>query len=112
MSDLPSWARKGAKVVCIGSFEASRCFRWERLPVVGAVYTIRSVTIVPEGVYLRFREIRNWPAPYDDSFGECRFTVAKFRPLIEGQSDDEVEARLYHKKGLHQSAPRRKSVDA
>lgn len=115
MSDLPSWARVGARVVCVD--DAIRGgFGFERWPQKCGTYTIREVIYCPEAGswQLRLHEIVNPAVDYDldSSLWEAGFNVARFRPVTDLKSDDEVEARLYHKKGLHQSAPRRKSVEA
>ena len=82
MSDLPSWARVGAKVVCVDA--------GPRRLTAGGVYTIRQVVvgaIDADGapyVGVHLEEIQR--TPYRD-IGVVPFDIARFRPLVS-QSDD------------------------
>jgi hypothetical protein len=107
-SGIPSWARADVKVVCIND-------NWNatgpaRVPMLNEVLTIGDVF-----------DQSAWPGRRIEGGGAVTllelghdwcFSVAHFRPLVNDADDAEIEAKLYHKKGLHQSAPRRKSVDA
>ena len=112
MSGLPAWARVGAKVVCVNAAVRPEQSgpKWtgglDGL-VVGELYTIRAVGLPTHsgdiGVYLT--EIRRG---VDCFLGvEAPYDLSRFRPLVEDKSDNEIEAQIYHKKGLHQSVTRK-----
>ena len=88
MSDLPSWARVGAKVVCVDA-DPRGGDRPRRL-TAGGVYTIRQVVvgaIDADGapyVGVHLEEIQR--TPYRD-IGVVPFDIARFRPLVS-ESDD------------------------
>lgn len=114
MSGIPSWCRSGQKVAYVEPAYIPADENTGRL-VHGHVYTIRRVGTVEEGwgdageveVFLH-----EFYGPYDENGAEIGFAVEHFRPVVEAKIDNEIEAQIYHKKGLHQSAPRRKSVEA
>lgn len=109
MSDLPSWAVKGASVVRIrdGGWHRSvwpivrLLFGRRRVPAVGEICQIDDVEI-------DFGEVWIGVAGYPD----FHFTADEFRPLTKSQTNTEIEAEIYHKKGRHQSASRRSKADA
>ena len=85
---MASWARPGVKVVCVNA-DAGTGHKWSGDgPVVGAVYTIRSVFIGPTGgLSMDFLELRRGQRArerYGDLIG---YWVDRFRPLVS-QSDD------------------------
>lgn len=116
MSGIPSWARVGANVVCINATphpgQTGPRWFWMGSLTVGAVYTIRAVgapthTGAP-GVYLN--EIVR---PADPSLmAECGYNLCRFRPAVEPKSDNEIEAQIYHRRGLHQRTSRKSRADA
>jgi hypothetical protein len=111
MSGLPSWARKGAKVVCINTNWRRGTLPWPTwlwakfvgLPIAGGVYTITDVGLheYDGGAALR---LQGW--------GKIGFHVDFFRPLLS--DDNEIETVLYRQRKGNKthSVPRRKSVDA
>lgn len=96
MSALPSWARKGVKVVCVDVPWTQPPYPDEVYPTVGSVYTIRRVVHETSGTHLILREIRN-PIMLmrSPSFGlvadEICFHISHFRPLVS--DDDEAFER-------------------
>ena len=85
---MSSWARVGAKCVCIG-----RNPLWDGLPVatpaVGEEYTIREV----QGDAVLLVEIHNrpiWFVPELGGPGEPNFGVWRFRPLVTKTQDQDV----------------------
>lgn len=125
MGAIPSWAVRGAKVVCV---EADFDLAFNKIndpsglmsfPALGEVYTIREVRVryVTEFdggevlVGLLLNEVLNPVAVGGSATGEePGFDVLCFRPLVEAAHEAEIEARLYHKKGLHHTT--RKRVNA
>lgn len=78
--------RAGMKAVCIRDKYVSE--DGEICPVAGEVYTVRSVHILDEGVYLRLKEIVNQPRLYADGFVECEYNAVGFRPVTERKSEN------------------------
>ena len=96
MSGLPSWAKVGARVVCIEVFEQKDTGPEYALPAVGEVYTIREIEDgYWGGWYFRFNEIHN-PPFFSDGI-EPSFSHLRFKPVVEQKSDNEIEAQIYHK---------------
>lgn len=62
-------------------------------PVVGATYTVRSISDGIEGTHIRLAEIRNPIRDYADERGECMFLAIDptgrtfFRPVVERKTD-------------------------
>lgn len=99
MSDIPSWARVGAKVVCV------KVGKWEVVspgvgkdggPCFGEICTIEAVWMGGAA----FIDLVEYP-------GHKGFWIARFRPLV----DDEIEATLYRTKRIPSRA-KRKTADA
>lgn len=113
MSEWPTWAVEGARVVCIQStpWSKGRSLPWGRwlaglfigFPMRGGVYTIVSLGIGTDSG-TPVLEIKGWPGMW--------FRVENFKPVQEDKSDNEIEARLYHEKRKHHKAPARKVVSA
>ena len=83
MSAIPSWARVGARVVCVDATELAGPGAWTPLEQ-NAVYTIRSIDNVM-GVGVRLREVVR-----PEWFGwEPTYLIRRFRPLV----DDEAQER-------------------
>lgn len=101
MTDLPSWAVRGAKCVFVGGeFTSETCKFGDpggllRFPVRGPVYTIREVRIrlVPEFgnevvVGILLDEVRNPVADGGSAAGgEMAFDIREFRPLASLAGD-------------------------
>lgn len=116
-SGIPSWARKGQRVVCVdagfvpgcpsplleGGIYCIECIHFyseaERDEFIGQ-YASSAVGVLLEGV-------KNTYDPKSDAFA-----IARFQPVVELKSDNEIEAQIYHARELHQRAPRRKTVSA
>ena len=88
---IPSWARVGAKVVCVDNGPHQSSTGWaedDDIPSVGGVYTVSNVFTDPyRDVVFHLAELRRgymskreWG--YDTGYG-----VWRFRPLVS-QSDD------------------------
>ena len=78
---IPSWARVGAKVVCVRDFAESFTIRdqgYRRLPVVNEVYVITKVEAWPQYSAVTLDLLGLDPVGYD---------VQGFRPLVS-QADD------------------------
>jgi hypothetical protein len=77
--------RVGQKVVCIDASGGALNWGGKRRPVLGAVYTVRSVyrqEDEPEGILLE--EIINQLHPCGDEYG---FRARRFRPIVERKTD-------------------------
>lgn len=84
MTDIPSWARRGAKVVCVADSWTDVVWG-ETAPTKGSVLTIREIRgsfSSRGGLDLMFEEIVNRPLAYYDGTLECGFHHSRFRPLI------------------------------
>ena len=88
MSDLPSWARVGAKVVCVNDAPLPGTFWNADGPKRGSQYTIKRIFVGPRGF---------WSADFDElvrsasakqKYGpDIGYRLDRFRPLVS-QSDD------------------------
>ncbi len=87
MSDLPSWARVGAKVVCIVQCTNPVTLR-HNYPRKGEAYTVRAVvfhSLSGNPLFLLDEAVNStWEV---DGAREPGFPVSGFRPLVS-QSDD------------------------
>jgi hypothetical protein len=84
----------GQKVVCVNGADSPF---GETTPVVGDVYTIRSVTQHSRGPGYRLHEIVNVPRTYLPGHMECTFAHACFRPVIEKKTDISVFTQILDK---------------
>lgn len=97
MSQIPSWAIKGAKVVCISDDWRLNDALPIRVPTVREVFTIEFVALDSDGVLLGLVE---YPAEAD---GFWCFEVENFAPLVtRSQEQDIAEHFAGH---LHQRVP-------
>lgn len=92
---IPSWARVGAKVVCIRDLWEGRRLLWAPKPIIGSIYTISMVGASHNewgnfGIMLD--ELKSYPYGYE---------IEAFRPLITQQ--DDIAAHFAHH--LDQRAP-------
>jgi len=108
---IPSWARKGVRVVCVNHApEAGKRF-YNPLPPLGETLVVSGTWVRDDGVLcLRIEGFPNW-SRFQQHF-DRGWVVHRFRPVLDLKDDAEVEMALYYKKGLHQSVSRKKSVDA
>lgn len=114
---LPSWARRGAKVLCVdmGPIVLDGVPHEppsNEKPPVGEIYTIRWAGFSPgDGlVCLRLKEVRRPSRWYRFRLYEPPFLIERFRPLVETNEAEEVEAAIYRAKQVHQ--PRTEKVGA
>ena len=90
MSGIPSWAVRGAKVVCIDGAERSSKTVDGWAPKTGGIYTIRS-TFFAEGWNCWYLRLEEYVA--DGVFWrgiEPGWDLPRFRPLITEQDDLET----------------------
>ena len=96
MSDLPSWAVRGARVVCVVDSPSYHPDGWNTIK--GEVYTIRRVDTRGRG-YVVLREFKNpnTSGPY--------WPLADFRPAVEPKAETEDEDVALLRRHLDQSHP-------
>lgn len=119
---IPSWAVKGAKVVCVDDSmrDLSPVPGYSPAGALdglqeGGVYTVaraysRDGYVVVVLVEIRRSEIAPDGRRFDRFFDG--FNIKRFRPLVEDKSDAEIEAQIYHKKRLRSKADQRESEPA
>jgi hypothetical protein len=114
MTSIPSWAVKGAKVVCVDDAHLSYCVPGYRYSddgldglSKGEIYTIRDALVSPfDGApSIRLVEItraRNWSRLKK---GEPGFAVGRFRPLVTKTQEQDVAqfAPLLNAKSLERT---------
>lgn len=84
---IPSWAVRGAKVVCVDAFiDAARHHKIIVPLVQNEVYTIREVTPRPDGVGILLDEIVNEKSVVFPDL-EYAYRIQRFRPLIALEDD-------------------------
>jgi hypothetical protein len=119
MSDVPSWARKGAKVVAIDTYSGLSHPVWSYLNGFhkGRVYTIREVGVglhmrSPDAVHVRLVEVVNPVEAYGSGTYEVAFRLEYFRPLVD--DSDEALARdvALFTEHLRQPSTAREGADA
>lgn len=95
---LPSWARVGAKVVCVDDSQGAISSANDL--VLGRIYTLASVTDKFSEPACQVVEMR---------LADWEFVrLSRFRPVV----DDDIETAIYRAKGLHSRSPRNGEVDA
>lgn len=100
MSGIPSWARVGAKVVCVQGSQPRPNSTYDlrsTMPIVGEVYTLRHVMATPKGAGVWLEEIVNPIGnPAKGWNGETGFHLSCFRPVktIEDDIATHFEALL------------------
>lgn len=106
MSGVPSWARKGVKVVCIkrGAWGlvtgAPKTALDTTHPIFGEAYTIGEVDAEWTPVCLRLREFHDL------------YNIAEFRPLVSKKTmADDVALIKSHLKAPRSSATKREGAD-
>ena len=89
MTGIPSWARKGAKVVYLGRAAPVASPRHHPLSK-GSVYTVRSALLHPEtgSVGLLLDEVRNMLHPRLRL--ELGYSVKRFRPLVTRTQEQDI----------------------
>jgi hypothetical protein len=91
MSGIPSWARVGAKVVCITKAVSPVILR-HNYPKQGGIYTVRKVVFASADgkPCLLLNEVVNFIWEPGISQREPAFGAENFRPLISQQDDIET----------------------
>jgi len=89
---IPSWARVGAKVVCIAGaamIAAAAAKRpWGKFPFAGGVYAIRGIVTGTDGVAnLLLVGVENPPMESTVGLVEWGFPSRYFRPLVTLEDD-------------------------
>lgn len=99
---IPTWVRRGMKVVCVcDDASTARLFAERGLneiyPVNRGIYTIRSTFFSPvTGVLcVRLVEIVNKRHHYAGGFTEGGFAASSFKPLVDDANTSEAEAELF-----------------
>jgi hypothetical protein len=104
MSGIPAWAVKGAKVVCVepNPWWSTKAAAGVSSPVRGGVYTIRAVHADAEAILVEELHNPNRLVQLDGGHvvAEPCFAVWRFRPVVRRESDGEIEATLFHLRGL------------
>jgi hypothetical protein len=97
---IPSWARKGAKVVLVdnspGRLDGYVCSNPDR------IFTICEVCVEAGRVGCRVAEWRYDHFEYTD--------INRFRPLVDDANDAETEREIYRRK-VHQNAAPVKALE-
>lgn len=94
MTFIPSWARVGAKVVCVD--DAGGPDKWTEGdgPARGCIYTIVRALVADDGlVDIHLAEIRRGPLARARWGNDVGYSVHRFRPLITQQDDIEAHFR-------------------
>lgn len=99
---IPSWARRGAKVVCWRCPTDGVRVAFADNPTVGAIYTLDRVDIGLNGIAAASLMEMNCILPDGEEFG---YELAAFRPLVDDTNDNEIEAQIYHKRVRQNGAP-------
>lgn len=106
-SGIPSWARVGAKVVCVDTDD----LHWNDTLAVGCVYTLAWVgsgwspvnsKYGKTGPSCELAEIKR-PIP---------FAIERFRPVVDDSEELGIETVLYRQKGRKSKAPVRENERA
>lgn len=87
--DLPSWARVGAKVVCVDNApHPGTGWPDNDQPEIGTVYTIVSFGVNPIGeAALYLAEICRGPRTVAHYGYDTGYALRRFRPLVDQQTD-------------------------
>lgn len=91
-ASLPSWARVGAKVVCVNASGSGD----GKTPLIeGRTYTIRSINdeLSTACAGIRLAEITNGRCPLG---WEWHYNITRFRPAVEPKSEAEDLAHFTH----------------
>jgi hypothetical protein len=113
MSGIPSWAVKGARVICIDDvFSESHRRLCRTLPVSGATYTLRKVSFVADvdvAPCVLLEEVANEHVEHLQRGilwrGEPRFALRRFRPLHTLESDLEAHFRILLRQPVSDKEP-------
>ncbi len=113
---LPSWARKGQRVVCIRADESDghEWLEGEALEE-GKVYVVSKVFVSTLTNCLNFQLMGMSRNNASRFYGcEVGYWIARFRPVVELKSDNEIEAQIFRNRKQKQphSVTRRTGIDA
>ena len=95
MSGLPSWARVGAKVVCVdAACRPGRFWRPSEAPTQGNIYTVAAAFFNPAGdPRIHLVELQRSPETIKVLGYLAGYRVERFRPLITLEDDLEAHFR-------------------
>lgn len=97
---IPSWARVGARIVCVETWRSVPGYGTGREigPISGKVYTIRDVGEIhpryPGTINVTVEEIRNEIVNYRSGRYEVSFGIYRFRPLTTTKTQAEDVAMI------------------
>ena len=82
----------GQKVVCVDGSRRPWTHEQMLMPTEGAIYTIRSINDVDDGVAVQLNEIENPECVLDKdrNWVEPSFILDRFRPLIERKKQTDI----------------------
>lgn len=87
MTTIPSWAVRGAKVVCINATSGQGAWINDA-PTVGAIYTVKRAFINHVGrAALHLEELARSPSACKRFGTEVGYRADRFRPLVTLSSD-------------------------
>jgi hypothetical protein len=113
---VPSWARKGVKVVCIKRGRWTTMVPGDVAPSFGDLLTIREVFSEMGEPLLRFVEIENAISRLDRDTGlpsEPAFHASRFRPLVAKKTlAEDVALIKRHLKAPRSSTTQKARADA
>lgn len=97
MTDIPSWAVRGAKVVCITQAESPLTLR-HNYPQKGGVYTIRAVVVCSTDLHpaLLLDEVVNHTWDRRISQLEPGFGIEHFRPVQTVTLSSDIAEHFEH----------------
>lgn len=89
MTTIPSWAVKGAKVVCVD--DAGFLDLWQgNFPTKGGIYTVsKSSLIHSDSIFLD-------ECPPDRNGIPCSWSVWRFRPVIKRTQEQDIAEHFSH----------------
>jgi hypothetical protein len=107
MSGLPSWARVGAKVVCVdAACRPGRFWRPSEAPVQGKIYTVAAAFFNPAGEpRIHLVELQRSPETIKVLGYLAGYRVERFRPLITLEDDLEAHFRILLRQPVSDKEP-------
>ena len=92
-ASLPSWARKGVKVVCVDDGVSPGRVALAAIPPVGPVLSVVGTSEDPYGEYGNTLVIEGYPNLHDGI--DVGWRVARFRPAVEPKTEAE-DVAMFH----------------
>ena len=84
----PQWPSVGMKCKCVS--RQWHFYSGEREPVIGSIYTVRTIDFDEGEYWLRFVELVNAPQDYAQGFLECDWRASCFRPLVTRTVEQDI----------------------